>query len=185
MDKISLITISMAEARRKKFAKKHDMPLSFLRGISLDRMSKYSECKKGNLPYPTMRRVKVGNTTYLIPRTKLGLKTYVNVILKKPSKKNLVKAARRFKIPTDGNSKALYQAIIAKLKQTGALEPLVVSVHRSPKVPPPPPRVIVRTLQNRSPTPIPQKNVEVLFKMYNKSKNNSKHRLVRRSKEKL
>ena len=26
--------------------------------------------------------------------------------VKKPSKKNLVKAARRFKIPTDGNSKA-------------------------------------------------------------------------------
>ena len=156
----------MADVRRKIFAKKIDVPLSFLRGISLNKISNYSKCKKGNLPYPPMRQVKVGSASYLIPRTKLGLKTYVNVLIKKPTKKSLLKAAHKFKIPSHGTSKALYQAIIARLKQDGAPEPIRVQLHRRRSKPPPPPRVIVRTTLNRSPTP--HQNVEVLFKMYNK-----------------
>ena len=97
----------MADARRKKFARETGISVSFLKShISQPKMLNFpAKCRKGNLPYPPMRQITINNTSYLIPRTKLGRSTYAKVMLnKRPTKKNLQIAARKFKISPDGTS---------------------------------------------------------------------------------
>ena len=117
----------MTDEVKRKFAKSMAVPYTFVKGKSYRELEQiHRRCKGNMLPLPPMRLYRFQDTIFLVPQTLLGKDTYAKIFLKtRPLKTDLIRAAKKLRIPTMGvTARVLFEKIKKLFKKLRYLEPI-------------------------------------------------------------
>ena len=99
--------INMVNGVKKKFAELMSVPYFYIKSKKFRQLEQiYRRCKGNVLPVPPMHRYVFNNKVFLIPpNLPIGRGLYANIFLRKPLKKDLIKAGRKLRLSTNNVTK--------------------------------------------------------------------------------